>query len=231
MIKMTLTPKLNSTKKQKVVAIIPALNEENTISQVVGELKNNHLVDEVIVINDFSQDKTAAIAQENGAIVVNNHKTLGYGKSLDVGFKKAVELGANIIFTFDADGQHQAADVEKMVLPLLNNEADLVIGIRPHKQRIAEKLFALYSKKIGIEDPLCGFKAYRAEVYQTIGFFEKTNTIGTELMFQASKARFRIKQIPIQMDPREDKPRFGQTLTGNYKIMKGLLNLMLKRLA
>src|SRR3989344_2962587 len=217
-------------KKKKIVAIIPALNEENTIGQVVKELKDNRLVDEVIVVNDFSQDKTAALAEENGAIIVNNRKNLGYGKSLDLGFKTAIERDAGIIFTFDADGQHQAADIEKMIMPILTDEADVVVGIRPRKQRIAEKLFALYSKRIGIKDPLCGFKAYRAEVYKKIGYFEKSNSIGTELMFNASSAKFRIKQIPIRMDHREDKPRFGQTLNGNYKILKGLFRMIFRKL-
>ena len=215
-------------QEQIIITIIPALNEENTIGPVVKGIKENNLVNEVIVVNDFSTDKTAIIAEENGAIVVNNKKNLGYGKSLDVGFKTAMNRNATIVFTFDADGQHKAADIEKIVNPILNNQADVVVGIRPYKQRVAEKIFGLYSRKIGVSDPLCGFKAYKAEVYKKIGYFEKIKSIGTELMFNASKAKFRIKQIPIQMDPRKDKPRFGQTITGNYKIMVALFKLMFR---
>ena len=214
--------------EQKIIVIIPALNEDNTIGPVVKCLKENRLVNEIIVINDFSTDKTATVAEESGAVVVNNKKNLGYGKSLDVGFRTAITRDATIIITFDADGQHKVADIEKIVNPILNNQADLVIGIRPYKQRVAEQIFALYSKKIGVSDPLCGFKAYKAEVYKKIGYFEKIKSIGTELMFNASKAKFRIKQIPIQMDPRKDKPRFGQTITGNYKIMVALFKLMFR---
>lgn len=216
-------------KNKKICAVIPALNEETTIGGVVEGLKNNALVDHIIVVDDYSRDKTGDIARKKGALVIRNNKTLGYGKSINNGFKKAAEINANIIFTFDADGQHSQNDIKKVINPILKNESDIVVGIRPKKQRILERIFALYSKKtIGIEDPLCGLKAYNINAYNHIGYFEKIKSIGTELMFRAADKNIKIKQVKINMSKRYDNPRFGKALKGNFKILMAMLRIMFR---
>lgn len=212
--------------KQKIVAVIPALNEENTIGDVVRGLKNK--ADEIILVDDASKDKTAEIAEKEGAVILRHQKNEGYDKSIDDGFALAAERGATIIFTFDADGQHNPDDVPKILEPILRDEADVVVGKRPYKARITEHLFAYVArKKAGIEDPLCGLKAYKASVYKDVGYFDRISSIGTQLMFNAKKKGYRIKQINIEVKKRADTPRFGRLLKANWKILIAIIKTII----
>jgi glycosyltransferase involved in cell wall biosynthesis len=210
--------------EHRIIAVIPAYNEKNTITSVV---KNTlKYTDNIIVVNDCSTDDTSNLAKEAGAIVINNTKNKGYDKSINKGFEKAKEIGATIIITLDADGQHKTEDIPKLINPIKNGNYDVVVGIRPYKQRIAEHIYAKISKKRGnMLDPLCGLKAYSIKAYNATGYFDKLNSIGTELMFNSYKKGFKIKQIPITIEKREDNSRFGNKIKGNYKILKAIINI------
>ena len=207
---------------KKIIAVIPALNEEKTISKVTRGVKK--YVDEIIVVDDASTDKTAFIAQRDGAVVLSHKNNRGYDKSIDDGFALAAKSGATIILTFDGDGQHNPEDIPKIIEPILNGEAEVVVGKRPHNARIAEYLFALVAKiKANIADPLCGLKAYHIRVYNDIGYFDRISSIGTQLMFSAKKRRYRIVQKDITLNERGDIPRFGRRIKANLKILKAII--------
>jgi len=207
--------------EQKIVAVIPALNEEGTISKVIRGVKK--YVDEIILVDDASTDKTAIIAQREGAIVLSHKKNQGYDKSIDDGFALAAKRGTTIILTFDGDGQHDPEDIPKIIEPILNGEADVVVGKRPHYARIAEHLFALVAKiKANIEDPLCGLKAYHITVYKDIGYFDRISSIGTQLTFNAKKRGYKVVQKNITLNERGDIPRFGRRVKANWKIFKAI---------
>jgi glycosyltransferase involved in cell wall biosynthesis len=213
--------------KEKIIAVIPALNEEKTIGKIIADLKKHS--DEIIVVDDASTDKTSQIARENSATVIKHQTNQGYDKTIDDGFKEAAKKDATIIFTFDADGQHNPDDIPKILNPIRENQADIVAGVRPRHQRISERIFANYSKKkIGISDPLCGIKAYDVEIYKKIGYFDKLNSIGTELLFNAHKNGYRIKEIEIEMNKREDHSRFGNFIGSNFKIIGALSRIKKK---
>lgn len=210
---------------KKIIAVIPALNEEKTISDVLRNIK--HHVDEIILVDDASLDKTADIATSLGVIVISNRKNMGYDKSIERGFKEASKREAHIIFTFDADGQHSPSDIPLILKHILNDEADLVVGRRLYRARFFEMLFAHISKKmIGISDPFCGFKAYRIDVYKNIGYFDKISSIGTQLMFNAYRKGYRIKQQHIRLRERADTSRFGRRIKANWKIFKAILKVL-----
>lgn len=213
----------------KSIVVIPAYNEEKTIGSVVKSIKK--YCETLVVVNDCSTDNTAKIAQDEGAIVITNDKNLGYDKTLNYGIKKAVELGAEIILLMDADGQHHPQDIPGMIAPIEENKADFVVGIRPWKARISEKLYAKYSKfKIGIRDPLCGFKVFKSEIFKKVGYYDSIGSIGTEFMFAAKKHRYRIVEIPISLNERTDRPRFGDgiKLKAEWKIFTAMLKVMRK---
>jgi len=213
--------------KEKIIAVIPAFNEEETISTVVKNLKK--YVNEVVVVDDASSDMTCKEAEKDSAIVVKNKENLGYDGAINQGFKKAVELNASIIFTFDADGQHIPEDIPKVIEPIKKNDADVVVGIRPYYQRISEKIFSRYARrKIGIKDPLCGVKALSAEAFNKIGYFDSLNSIGTELLFNCHKKGFRIKELEIHMNKRKGKTRLGNSFKSNLKIFSALLRIYIK---
>jgi glycosyltransferase involved in cell wall biosynthesis len=211
---------------KKITAVIPALNEEDTIRKVLSGLRKE--VSEIIVVDDGSKDKTAEIALKEGAIVLSHETNKGYDKSIDDGFALAAKRGTDIILTFDADGQHNPEDIPLLIAPILSGKADLVVGRRPYKARITEHLFAMLSrKKAGIDDPLCGLKAYDIKVYKDIGYFDRLSSIGTELMFRAKKRGYRIMQMDIKLNKREDTPRFGRKLKANWKIFKAIVKTSL----
>ena len=209
----------------KVIAVIPALNEEKTISEVIRGIKK--YVNEIILVDDASTDKTAIIAQREGASVLSHKKNQGYDKSIDDGFVLAAKRGATIIFTFDGDGQHNPEDIPKIIEPILNGEADVVVGKRPHYARIAEYLFAVVAKiKANIDDPLCGLKAYHIRVYTDIGYFDRIASIGTQLMFNAKRRGYGVVQKNITLNERVDVPRFGRRVKANLRIFKAIIKTL-----
>ncbi len=209
----------------KIVMVIPALNEEQTIASVIENIKP--YVDAVIVVDDGSTDQTAAVAERQGAMVLSHTENQGYDKSIDDGFKLGAQTAATILITFDADGQHHPEDIPMMTEPIIAGRADVVVGKRPTHARITEYLFALVGRlKAGIDDPLCGLKAYSINVYNDVGHFDTIKSIGTQLTFEASKRGYRITQRDITLNRRHDEPRFGTRLTANWKILKAIVKIL-----
>lgn len=206
--------------RSEVAIIIPAWNESKTISKVINDVSSDGTA---IVVNDCSDDDTESIAHQAGAIVISHDINKGYETALSTGFEYASKQGYKLVITFDADGQHNAALLKTYIYYLVIGY-DLVIGIRPKPARIAEYLFALYSKiRFKIKDPLCGMKGYRMEVYNKRGWFDSYGSIGAELVLWAADNGFHIKQIPVPIANREDVPRFGRLLRANIKILKALV--------
>lgn len=206
--------------RSRIGIVIPALNEAATIAGVV-EAAGIYGVP--IVVDDGSTDATAELARQSGAVVVSHEKNRGYDAALNSGFKKAAELGSEVIVTVDADGQHDPSLIQKFI-DAVDAGADVVVGIRSRRQRFAEHLFAGYATlRFGIKDPLCGMKAYRAAVYEALGHFDSYGSIGTELMVFAAKKGCRLSQVSFDVQERKGQSRFGRVLAGNYKIIRAMM--------
>ena len=155
--------------KYKIAIVIPAFNEEATIFDVVQSVKGYGIV---IVVSDASTDNTEQEAIRAGAVMVNHKKNKGYDSALNSGFIKAKELNCDAVITFDADGQHSSESIEEYI-DLLEQGFAVVIGIRNRFQRVSESIFSWVAvRRWGIEDPLCGMKAYHIDVFDQLGFFE-----------------------------------------------------------
>jgi len=206
--------------RSRIAVVIPALNESATIYPIV-QAAGKYAVS--VVVDDGSTDDTAAQAKKAGAIVVYHDKNYGYDAALNTGFKKAAEIGCEIIITLDADGQHDPSLIQQFI-DAIDGGADVVCGVRSERQRIAENIFSWYTTALfGINDPLCGMKAYRTYIYRLLGHFDSHGSIGTELLLYAAKNRFYIAQIPFIVKDRTGKSRFGQVIIGNYKIIRAIL--------
>lgn len=207
-------------ERHRVAIVIPALNESTTIQSVVEAVS---VYGVPIVVDDGSSDDTASLAGLAGGVVVSHPANRGYDEALNSGFKKALEMRAEVIITVDGDGQH-APTLLQAFIDQIDAGADVVIGIRSKRQRWAEDLFAGYtSLRFGIKDPLCGMKAYRARIYSALGHFDSYASIGTELMLFAAMKGYRFSQIRFDVRERSGSSRFGQALDGNYKICRALL--------
>ena len=211
----------------KIIAVIPAYNEGKTVRDVVKGLLP--YVTEVIVVDDMSSDSTSDEARAGGATVLRHTVNGGYDKSIDDGFVEAAKRGADIIFTFDADGEHASEDVPRVLEPILNDKADIVAGQRPHTTHLGEKIFAVYmGLRYNVRDPLCGFKAYSRAVYDAVGHFDTTQSIGTDLMLQGLKKGFRLALVPIELRTRvDDTSRFyKRNFRANMKILRAMWRVL-----
>jgi len=212
-------------ERSAVAIIIPAYNEQETISAVVQKVKP---FGTVIVVDDASKDDTAALAQEAGAVVVRHFKNKGYDGALNSGFSKANELGCSYAITFDADGQHDASLIANYLDLLQNQNYDLVLGVRAKKARISENLIGVYFKlRFGIKDILCGMKGYRMRLYKKNGGFDHIHSIGAELAMISVKSKCRFVQVPVSIYHRIGKARFGNVIKSNVKIIYALCKLII----
>lgn len=197
-----------------VVIGLPAYNEEKNIASIIMKLKK--IADKIIVCNDGSSDLTGPIAEQMGAIVVNHSKNLGYGGAIRSIFIKSIELEADILVTFDADGQHRVEDVKAIVEPIIRNEADIVIGSRffsgngknvPAYRKVGIKAItnlANISTDLKLTDAQSGFRAYSKKVLNEVIPSEYGMSVSTEILIKASKKGFKIKEVPITILYQQD---------------------------
>ena len=190
----------------KVTIGIPAYNEEKNIAKIITGLKK--ITDSIIVCDDGSSDMTSEIAKNLNVIVVKHERNMGYGAAINTIFQRAKDIGTEILVTFDADGQHRIEDVTKVISPIEENIADVVIGSRFLKENSQVPNY----RKIGIKaitkvtnasinqkltDSQSGFRAYSRNVLEKIFPSDKGMGISTEILIKASKNGFRISEVPI----------------------------------
>ena len=190
----------------QVVIGIPAYNEEKNIAKIIVKLQN--IANKIIVCNDGSTDLTSEISNKMGAIVINHPKNLGYGAAIKSLFSKARELDADVLITFDADGQHRIEDINKVLEPIEHNNADIVIGSRflDKKMKIpAYRKFGInaitkmsnITTKKKITDSQSGFRAYNKKSLQEIIPSDNGMGVSTEILIKANKKSLRVIEVSI----------------------------------
>jgi len=178
---------------------MPAYNEASRISKVIRSI--TPYVDEILVIDDGSDDNTIDIAAREGATVIRqNH--MGYISALKRGFQ---ESSNEIIITIDADGEHRASDIPNLVAPVLSGNADLVMGTRNKIPRISERLITkLTGLKLKTADACTGFRAIKKSLATQLKL-SGACTCGT-FALEANGLGARIRDIPVTVSD-VDKPR------------------------
>lgn len=174
----------------RAVVIIPAFNEEATIARVVGKAIAQS-VSEVIVVDDGSQDDTAAEAQSAGATVLRLPEQLGAWGATQTGMRYAVRKGVDIVVTMDADGQHDSSDIPNLIAPLLAGEANVVIGACPQRGSPLRHLawrWIRYLSGINLGDFTSGFRTYDRLAIRRAASWKATlleyQDIGVLMLFQ-----------------------------------------------
>jgi glycosyltransferase involved in cell wall biosynthesis len=197
-----------------IVAVIAALDEEESITRVVDEIPASAcgLAVDTLVVDDGSTDATTTRAQDAGAFVARLERNLGHGVALRVGYQLAHELGAEYIVTLDADGQWNPAELERVLEPVVAGEADFVIGSRvlgatETDDRLRQRgvhVFAWLVRMltgVRVTDTSSGFRALRTEVTQTVRQ-EQIQYQTSELLIGAIAAGYRVAERPIVMRKR-----------------------------
>lgn len=193
----------NTIKTKKLVVCIPAYNEERTIAKVVLLVKK--YCDEVIVCDDGSTDMTSEIAEALGAIIIKHERNMGKGVTLRDLLKKAKQYDASAFVTIDADLQHNPDEIPNLVKPILDGDADIVVGTRimknaPKTRVIGNKVLdiatALKSGKM-VNDTQSGFRAYSKKAVELLSFNAEGMEIESQTLIDAAKLGLRITSVPV----------------------------------
>ena len=199
--------KFRVTNSQKITMILPAFNQETSIGSLV--LLSRLYVNNVIVIDDGSSDRTTEIAKKAGAEVIVHGAKKGKCEALKIGFKTAADAGADIIVTMDSDGQHNPIDVPVLVAPIIEGNAEIVNGSRylnglgKHAsiyRRVGQTLqesTAQTGPELNITDPQSGFRAFSASTKNVFCFNMQDTVIESEMLADARKAGIRVKEVEI----------------------------------
>jgi glycosyltransferase involved in cell wall biosynthesis len=189
----------------KTLAILPAYNEEISIGSIV--LSTKKYVDQVIVVDDGSIDNTVEIAKIAGAEVIEHLSNKGKGAALKTGFN-AIN-GHDIIVTMDSDGQHNPAEIPKLIEPIIKGEADIVNGSRylngqstetPFYRRIGQSVLdqvTYFNSGIKITDSQSGFRAFGSHTIPHFRFNSTDYSIESEMIIDISNNEFKIKEVGI----------------------------------
>ncbi len=187
--------------------IIPVYNGEKTLQRVLKDIKKNLEGVKIIVVNDGSLDGTKNIASNYEVIYLEHRNNEGKGAALKSGFRKALELGAEFVVTIDADGQHEAGDVNRLLAKMSTDFLDLVIGVRtdvsqmPFIRLVSNKITTkLISWRIGqrIEDSQCGLRAHTARLLSGLILSSKRYDLETELLIKTGLYGYKIGSIDIR---------------------------------
>jgi glycosyltransferase involved in cell wall biosynthesis len=186
---------------------MPAYNEEYSIVKMVLSCKK--YADEVVVVDDGSNDETAALAEAQGAHVVRHEVNQGYGGAIRTCFEVARELGADKMVIIDADGQHDPGDIPRLLEPL-GRGADLVIGSRfckgggqniPAYRKLGMKVLDVATNTIGaikVTDSQSGFRAYGRRAIEAMRIDGNGMSAGSEILLQIRDNNLKVEEVEIR---------------------------------
>ena len=226
---------------------IPVYNEERYLAGVLGQARA--YLDDVLIVDDGSQDRTPQILAAYPDLPVIRHVTnLGYGRSRADAFAFAIEAGFDWLITMDCDGQHEPEFIPKFMAAARRDDADLISGSRylssfdgdslpPADRRwINARITCLLNDRLGlgITDAFCGFKAYRVAALGRLSVTEPGYAMPLQVWVQAARAGMRIVELPVRLIYRDATRRFGGGLDdpeARYRYYTDVLEAELGRCA
>ena len=222
----------------KITVGIPAYNEEKNIAKIIVELKK--VVDQIIVCDDGSTDSTSIIAESLGAIVIKHPKNSGYGSAIRSIFLKAREINSKVLVTIDADGQHKIEDIEKVIKPIVDGQADISIGSRfldkhdnaPKYRKLGINIITKVTNSSlseKITDAQSGFRAYNNKVLQALTPADSGMGISTEILIKSSNLGFKIAEVPTEIQYEGDTSTQNPVSHGTEVLMSTLKYISIER--
>jgi len=232
-------------RARRLVAIVPAWNESGAIGGVVDEIKELDASIDVVVIDDFSTDDTADVAESRGATVLRLPFNVGIGGAVQTGIRYARDEGYEVAVRLDGDGQHAASEIPKILAPLEAGDADLVIGSRfvdpggvyrpPFARRIGIGVFARLVSILGgqrVTDTTSGFVALDRAGIELFASEFPHDYPEVEATLVALRSGLRVTQVQVDMRERttgSSSITFVRSLYYIVKVMLALLVASLRR--
>jgi glycosyltransferase involved in cell wall biosynthesis len=219
------------------IAIVPAFYEERNIGRVLDELRAFDAGLEVVVVSDGSVDRTALVAAEHGAHVIQLPFNLGIGGAVQTGFRFAWENGYQLAVRCDGDAQHDPAELPKVIAPVVAGEADIAVGSRfasgegyrsTATRRLGIRLLALIVSAIArqrVTDTTSGFQALNRRALGLFAADYPHDYPEVEGMVMTIRHRLRLVEVPVRMREREHGTSSITALRSVYYMAKVLLAL------
>lgn len=196
----------------ETLVLIPAFNEADGIVSVIGSIRAAVPDAHILVVNDGSRDDTARKAKDAGAVVLNHAFNMGYGVTIQTGYKYAYAHGYDYLVQIDGDGQHDPAFIADLLAPVKSGDVDFAIGSRflwfdSYRPSFSRRLGILFFRKLvtviigrSITDPTSGFQAFNRSVMK----FFSTDIFpcdypDADMLITLNLAGFRIRELPVRM--------------------------------
>jgi glycosyltransferase involved in cell wall biosynthesis len=226
---------------ENILAIVPAYNEEKNITAVIEDLINNDVLLDVVVVNDGSTDNTSFVARQTGkAKVLDLPINLGIGGAVQTGFLYAVRNNYDIAIQFDGDAQHIAGEIKYILAPILQKEADVVIGSRfldgykkfktDRSRKLGIVIFQLVNSMLNrqrITDSTSGFRAYNRKAIQFLSEYYPTDYPEPEAVILLIRKGFVLKEVAVEMRQRWQGISSISMFDGVYYMIKVLLSIFM----
>jgi glycosyltransferase involved in cell wall biosynthesis len=194
------------------LVLIPAYNEAKAIAATIDKVREVVPDADLLVVNDGSRDATAAVAAAAGATVLSHAFNMGYGVTIQTGYKYAWENGYGYLVQLDGDGQHDPAFIPALLAPVLADQTDFALGSRfldlnSYRPSFTRRLGILFFRRLvsvligrEITDPTSGYQAFNREVicFFTADIFP-CDYPDADMLVTLNLAGFRIREVPVRM--------------------------------
>ncbi len=212
--------------------VVPAFREETVIAETVTELRR--LYPDVVVVDDGSPDGTGEMARGVGAVVLRHLINRGQGAALQTGIEYALRRGAEIVVTFDADGQHDPADIETLAEPIAHGEADIVLGSRflgraegiSWTRWLMLKGAVLFSRAVtglSITDTHNGLRAFSRRAARRLDILQDGMSHASELLDQISRMELPYREVAVHIRYTEYSRAKGQSSLHSVRVLTSYL--------
>lgn len=220
-------------KGWRIGVVIPALNEEQAISRVIADIPD--WVDEIVVVDNGSSDRTAEIAQQCGAVVVQESER-GYGAACQAGI--AALKNAGIVVFLDGDYSDHPDEMRDLLDPIIEARAELVVGSRvlgeaecgalTPQQRFGNWLACVLMRRLwgAAYTDLGPFRAIRRDALESLNMTDRKFGWTVEMQIKAAKTGLASREIPVSYRPRIGASKISGTLRGSFKAGVGILGLI-----
>ncbi len=221
--------------KQRILVIIPAFNEEESVGKVIEEVRANLPQVDILVVNDGSTDHTSEKAKASKALVLDLPFNLGIGGTMQTGYRYAYEKGYDIAIQVDGDGQHDPKEIFKLLQGLKKKQGDMLVGSRfiihsgfqtSIMRRIGSAILSGVISRIikqKITDPTSGFRSVNRKAIRLFAFYYPQDYPEPEVLVLSSKSGLKIAEVPVTMKRRYSGDSSITRIRAIYYMVKVLL--------